>query len=142
MGVPENIDAVRRLEKAFRARDYESVRSIVSADLVAHTPGSQMLPPGVEGAIAANEGAMESFPDQQTEIMDIFGDGDRVVSHVRMTGTNTGGLGWAGIPPNGNPVDFEWIQISRFAGDKLAETWSQMDIPKMMTQLGMMPEGM
>jgi predicted ester cyclase len=144
VGVTENIDAIRRLEHAYGAQDYDTVRSIVAADLVAHTPGSEMLPPGIEGAIAANEGAKQSFPDHETEILDIFGEGDRVVSHVRMTGTNKGGLAWAGVPANGKPVDIDWIQISRFAGGKLVETWSQMDTPKMMVQLGVMPapEGM
>jgi len=55
--VERNIGLVRRLEDAYNARDYDIVREIVAADLVPHTPGSQMMPPGVEGAIAANEGA-------------------------------------------------------------------------------------
>ena len=139
MGVAENVDAVRRLEQAYNDQDYETVRSIVAADLTAHTPGSEMMPPGVEGAIAANEGSFQSFPDKRSEILDIFGDGDRVVSHVRMSGTNKGGLAWAGVPANERPIDIDWIQISRFADGQLVETWSQMDIPKMMMQLGMMP---
>jgi predicted ester cyclase len=135
----EHIDAVRRLEQAYNDRDYDTVRSIVAVDFVAHTPGSQMMPPGVEGAIAANEGGFMSFPDKRSEILDIFGEGDRVVSHVRMTGTNEGGVPWAGVPANDEPVDTDWIQISRFEGGRIAETWAQMDTPKMMVQLGMMP---
>ena len=99
-----------------------------------------MMPPGVEGAIAANEGAKQSFPDEKTEILDIFGEGDRVVAHVRMTGTNKGGVPWAGVPANDKAVDIDWIQVSRHdASGKIAETWAQMDTPKMMVQLGMMP---
>jgi hypothetical protein len=37
------------------------------------------------------------------------------------------------------PVDTDWIQISRFDGDRIAETWAQMDMPKMVMQLGLMP---
>ena len=98
-----------------------------------------MMPPGVEGAIAANEGSFASFPDKRSEILDIFGEGDRVVSHVRMTGTNQGGIPWAGVPANDKPIDTDWIQISRFEAGQIAETWAQMDTPKMMVQLGMMP---
>ena len=140
MGVTENIDTVRRLEKAYNDRDYDTVRAVVAADFVPHTPGSQMMPPGVEGAIAANEGSFESFPDKRSEILDVFGQGDRVVTHVRMTGTNKGGLPWAGVAANDRPIDTDWIQVSRFDGDKIVETWAQMDIPKMMVQLGAMPE--
>src|SRR5205085_9934501 len=145
MGVAENIDAVRRLEVAYNAADYATVRSIVAPDLLPQTAGSEGMPPGVEGAIAANEMGRASFPDKKTQILDIFGEGDRVVARVRMTGTNEGGLQWAGVPPNGKKVDIEHVQISRHDdGGRIVETWAQMDVPKMMVQLGAMPapEGM
>ena len=145
MGAVENVDAVRRLEIAYGARNYEVVRAILAEDVVCHTPGSEMMQPGVEGCIAANEGGFMSFPDKSSEVLDAFGEGDRVVSRVRMTGTNQGGLPWAGVPANGNAVDVEWIQVSRHEDDgRIAETWAQMDVPKMMVQLGAMPapEGM
>ena len=147
MAVAENIDAIRRLEQAYNDRDYDTVRSIVVADIQPHTPGSEMLPPGVEGCIASNEGGFSHYPDKKTEILDIFGARDRTVSHVRMTGTNTGEpLAWAGIPQTTNrPIDTDWVQIGRHDDQgRLVETWTQMDIPKMMMQLGAMPvpEGM
>ena len=140
-----NVKLVKRLEKAYNERDYETVRASVARDFFPHTPGSEMMPPGVEGAIAANEGSFTTFSDKRTEILDIFGDGDRVVSHVRMTGTNDGDMPFAGISNTGKAVDTDWIQISRHGDDgKIVETWAQMDLPKMMTQLGAMPapEGM
>ena len=143
--VTRNVELVQRLEQAYNERDNDTVRASVAADLVAHTPGAEMMPPGVVGAIAANEGSHSAFPDRRTEILEIFGDGDRVVSHVRMTGTNDGGLPWMGVPANGKQVDFDWIQISRHADDgTIQETWAQIDVPKMMVQLGAMPapEGM
>jgi predicted ester cyclase len=143
--VARNVELVRRLEQAYNERDNDTVRASVAADLVAHTPGAEMMPPGVEGAIAANEGSHGAFPDRRTEILDIFGDGDRVISHVQMTGTNDGGLPWMGVPANGKQVDFDWIQISRHADDgRIQETWAQIDVPKMMVQLGAIsaPEGM
>jgi predicted ester cyclase len=143
--VVRNIDVVERLEQAYADRDTDAIRRYVAADFVPHTAGSEMMPPGVEGAIAANEGGHATFPDRRTEILDIFGAGDRVVSHVRMTGTNQGGLPWANVPANGKQVDIDWIQISRHGDDgKIVETWSQMDVAKMMMQLGAGPgpEGM
>jgi len=140
-----NVECVERLEKAYNERDNDTVRACLAADFVANTPGAELVPAGVEGAIAANEGTFSFFSDRRTEILEIFGDGDRVVSHVRMTGTNDGGIAWAGVPANGKPVDIDWIQISRHADDgTIVETWAQMDIPKMMVQVGAMspPEGM
>jgi predicted ester cyclase len=49
------------------------------------------------------------------------------------------------MPANGAKVDIDWIQISRFGDDgTIQETWAQMDLAKMMMQLGAMPapEGM
>jgi predicted ester cyclase len=136
----DNVDVIRRLEQAYNDKDYPTVDELLSDDFVAHTPGSEMMPPGKEGAKAADQGAWVSFPDKRSEILDIFGEGDRVVVHVRMTGTNKGGLAWAGIPANDRPVDVDWIQISRHGPDgKVLETWAQMDTPKLMMQLGAMP---
>jgi predicted ester cyclase len=143
--VARNVELVERLERAYNERDYDTVRASVTPDLVAHTPGSEVLPAGVEGAIASNEGSFQGFSDRRTEILEIFGDGDRVVSHVRMTGTNDGDMPFGGISATGKAVDIDWIQISRHGDDgTIQETWAQMDLPKMMVQLGAMPapEGM
>jgi len=143
--VARNIELVERLERAYNARDYDTVRASVASDFVANTAGSESLPPGVEGAIAANEGSFQAFSDKSTEILEIFGDGDRVVSHVRMTGTHDGELAFAHLPATGKSIDLDWIQISRHADDgTIQETWAQMDLPTMMVQLGVMPapEGM
>jgi predicted ester cyclase len=78
----------------------------------------------------------------QTEILDLFGEGDRTVAHVRMTGTNTGEpVAWAGMTQaSGKPIDLDWIQVSRHLDDgRIAETWAQMDTPKLMIQIGAMP---
>ena len=143
--VVRNIELVERLERAYNERDNDTVRACLAADFVANTPGAEMVPAGVEGAIAANEGSASFFSDKRSEITEIFGDGDRVVAHVRMTGTNDGGIPWAGVPANGKAIDTDWIQISRHADDgTIVETWAQMDLPKMMVQVGAMPapEGM
>ena len=143
--VARNIALVERLEKAYNERDYDTVRACVAADFVAHAPGAEFVPAGVEGAIAADQGSWTFFSDKHSEILEIFGDGDKTVSHVRMTGTNDGGIAWAGVPANGKPIDTDWIQISRHADDgTIVETWAEMDIPKMLMQVGAIPtpEGM
>ena len=143
--VARNVELFKRLEEAYGERDYDTVRACLAPDLVAHAPGADLVPAGVEGAIASNEGSFSFFSDKQTEILEIFGDGDRTVAHVRMTGTNDGGISWAGVPANGKPIDTDWIQISRHAEDgTIVETWAEMDIPKMLMQVGAIPtpEGM
>ena len=60
-----NIELVERLEQAYNKRDYDTVRACVAADFVAHTPGKEMVPDGVEGAIFANEGIVPRLLEQE-----------------------------------------------------------------------------
>lgn len=143
--VERNIDVVRRLEAAYNRRDYSELGTLVRDDLDAHTPGSDTAPQNNEGLIANNEASYSSFPDRRTEILDIFGEGDEVVARIRMTGTNEGGLPGLGVPANGATVDLSWVQISRHDADgRIAETHTQMEVPRLMMQLGAMkpPGGM
>jgi predicted ester cyclase len=135
----DNVDVVRRLEAAYASGNLDVLDDILSPDLRSHTPGSDMIPPGIEGIKAANEMSRQAFPDKEIEIQDIFGEGDLVVVRERMTGTNEGGLPWFGIPANGKRVDYEWIQILRLQDGKVVESWANIGLPKMMMQLGAMP---
>lgn len=138
--VERNVDVVRRLEDVYNKRDYAALGELVRDDLVAHTPSANPSGQDHEGLKANNEAGFAAFPDKRTEIEEIFGEGDYVVAHVRGTGTNRGGLPWFGVPANDAAVDYRWIQISRHDADgKVAETWSQIEIPKLMQQLGAMP---
>ena len=136
----DNVEVVRKVEEAWASHDLDALDPYFAEVWQAHTPGSEQLPPGLEGAKSAHRQSMEAFPDRQNTIHDIFGQGDLVVSRVSMSGTNTGGLPWFGIPANGNRIeDVEWITIFRLQDGKVVETWAQMEIPKLMTQLGAMP---
>jgi predicted ester cyclase len=138
--VDRNVDVIRRLEDAYNRRDYSGLGDLVREDLVAHTPSADPSRQNHEGLTANNEAGFSAFPDKRTEILDLFGEGDRVVARIRQTGTNSGGLPWFGIPANEATVDFGWVQISRHDADgKVAETWAQIEVPKLMMQLGAMP---
>jgi steroid delta-isomerase-like uncharacterized protein len=128
-------DVVRRLEEAWAANDLTTVDELLAPDLVSHDapPG---MPPGREGAKAAHQMAMASFPDRRMTIEDIVGEGDRVAVRTTIRGTNTGGVPWLGVPANGKAVDIESISVYRVAGGKVAEHWGQNDVGRLMMQLG------
>ena len=137
--IERNIDVVRRLEDAYNRREYGDLENLVRDPLDAHTAGRDGAQDR-DALIQNNEMTAGAFPDKRTEILDIFGEGDRVVAHVRMTGTNTGGLPWFGIPANDRPIDTDWIQISQHDGEgRITTTHAQMDVPKLLMQLGAMP---
>jgi SnoaL-like polyketide cyclase len=118
----DNVETVRQLETAWATDDYDTVRAILSPDFpkLNHGPGSQMMPPGVDGLIESHKMSLGAFPDRKQEIM----------------GTNKGGLPWFGIPANDRAVDVEYITIYRLEDDRVVESWAQMDIARMLQQLG------
>ncbi len=129
---------VRRLEQAWAANDLATVDELLAPDLVSHDapPG---MPPGREGAKAAHQMAMTSFPDRQMTIHEVIGDGDRVAVRTTIRGTNTGGVPWLGMPANGRKVDIESISIYRVENGRAVEHWGQNDVGRLMMQLGAVP---
>jgi predicted ester cyclase len=136
----ENVEVIRKVEEAWARHDFDALDQYFADEFQAHTPGSEMLPAGIVGAKMAHEQSRQAFPDRANTIHEIFGQGDLVVSRVSMSATNTGGLPWFGIPANDKKIeDVGWITIFRLQGGKVEETWAQMEVPKLMTQLGAMP---
>jgi len=135
----DNLEVVRQIEKAWTANDMGTIDRLIAPDFKAHTPGADMLPPGLDGAKAANQQSLQSWSNKKVEIQDLFGEGDKVVVRTRMTGTNTGGLPFLGVPANDAKVDFESVSIYRLENGKVVETWAQIEVPKLMQQLGAMP---
>lgn len=133
------VKLARRVEEAWNASDMDAIDELIAPDLVAHTPGADQLPPGLEGAQAAHHQSRVSFPDFNVTVLDAFGEGDRAVVRCRATGTNTGGVPAFGTPPNDRSVDFEWMSIYRFENAKLVESWAIIDLVALLTQLGVMP---
>lgn len=62
---------------------------------------------------------------------------DRVALRWTMTGTHEGTV--YGIEPTGKQVEYSAIEINRFEGGKLAESWTQADIFGLIRQLGETP---
>ncbi|MFN2544286.1 MAG: ester cyclase [Actinomycetota bacterium] len=132
------IDVVRRVEEAYSSGRLELLDELISPDLKAETPGSDQIH-GIEGIKGATQMSKSAFPDKNVAIEDIFAEGDMVALRCRMTGTNRGGLPWFGIPANDKEIDIQWIAMYRVQEGKIVESWAQMDLPKMMQQLGAMP---
>ena len=84
--------------------------------------------PGVtQGTVVDFIGELiKGAPDLKLAIEDIFGAGDRVTVRLSATGTHEGVL--FGQPPTGREFSFNGINIYRFVGGKIAETWQLADV--------------
>ena len=79
-----------------------------------------------------------ALPDFKVSAKRIIVEGDLVVVQWTATGTHRGEM--MGAPASGRSVSMHGIDLSRFEGDKVAETWSEIDSLGMMQQLGLIPK--
>ena len=95
-------------------------------------------PPGVPSDKAGGKmflGAFVSaFPDSYVTIEDMIAEGDRVVTKKTFHGTHTGELN--GIPPTGNRVSLQYVDIMRVRDGQIVEHWLSMDQLSFTQQLG------
>jgi predicted ester cyclase len=80
---------------------------------------------------------MAAFPDRKVELLDIVGDGDRVVVRQRVTGTNTGGAPCLGRPEaNGARIDFEMWSLYQLRDGRVLGHWGSSNGLTGMMQVG------
>jgi steroid delta-isomerase-like uncharacterized protein len=95
-------------------------------------------PPGIpsdkEGGKMFLGAFISAFPDSHVTIDDMIAEGDRVVTKKTFSGTHTGELN--GIPPTGNHVTIQYVDIMRIRNGQIVEHWLAMDQLTFMQQLG------
>jgi len=131
--------AARRLYDLINAGDLAGFARHLADDFVEHeeTPG---LAPTKDGVLAFFRMQLAAFPDLRMVVEDVVASGEKVVTRVRLTGTNRGEF--MGMPPTGKGVDVQLIDMFRFGDDGLVhEHWGVLDAMAMMQQLGVVPEG-
>ncbi len=81
---------------------------------------------------------MEAFPDLRLTVEDIVAEGDTVAARVAFRGTHRGEF--QGIPPTGKQVAFSSMVFNHVVDGKVEEHWVEMDLLRLMGQLGAIPE--
>ena len=97
--------------------------------------GPPALPQGPDGirALFRTFGRI----DQTWTIEDVIAEGDKVVSRYTSVATDT--EGFMGRLPTGKVIRTPAIQIFRFSGGKIVESWAVRDDLKTLRQLGHVP---
>ena len=97
-------------------------------------------PPGMtdrEGSKEYLGGFLNGFPDCRFTIDDMIAEGDQVVTKKTFQGTHT--AEFAGIPPTGQKVTLQFVDIMRIRDGRITEHWLCMDQLSFMQQLGVIP---
>lgn len=95
-------------------------------------------PQGPAGPAAASKGFLAAVPDLVVAVTQQLVVGDRVVSHVRLTGHFTGMLG--STKGAGQPIDFMAIDILRVRDGKVTDNWHLEDNLGFEQQAGLLPK--
>lgn len=117
---------------AWNAHDASAYRRLVTPDVIQHwTSGDDTE--GVEASVARLESFFTAMPDVRITWNDISAEGDLAAATWILTGTDTGGM--FGAPPTGASIEYDGVNIFRFACGSIAEIWSEGDILRMQKQL-------
>jgi predicted SnoaL-like aldol condensation-catalyzing enzyme len=117
-------------------QDLEAANDLIAPDFVWNTP---FAPPGRDGFVAFYPAIFEAFPDVQRAPELIVSDNDLVFVLNRITGTHLGGEALYGIPPSGNPIDYQSADIFRLDDGVIVELWDVADYLTLFTQIGLLP---
>jgi predicted ester cyclase len=122
MTVQKNKDLIRRyVEEVYNKQDLDTLWEFVDEGIS-------------EDSVDHLRQFFTAFHDVHTTILDLFGEGDKVVARLRVKGTNKGPF--AGQPPTGKKVQFDSIRIYRIVDNKIVESWAMQDRLGLMEQLG------
>ena len=138
MSIEDNKRVVAQfVEVCQNQHDLAAADEIFHPDFVNHyAPEGRPIPPTPRpaGGFQAFYGMLlRAFPDATMEINEQLADRDLVATRKILRGTHRGAI-WD-LPPTGNRVELEFIDIFRVKDGKLAEHWTSMDLAALRMQM-------
>jgi predicted ester cyclase len=127
----------RFLTELWEERDLDIVDEVLAENYVDHSL-PEKLPPNREGFKQFAKMYHRAFPNIDTEVEDVIIEGDKVAMRWSARGVHKGEF--MDIPPTNKPVEMTGINILRFSGNKVVESWNEFDQVGMLQQIGAMPE--
>ena len=136
--VERNTALVRDLtEVVWNRRGLDRILDFYAPDFVADYRPYNPLREGHEGIRRMVEAAWTAFPDYHEELHELIAEGDRVVVHLTISGTQNGQ--WGPLPPTGRRVQFEEILILQIREGKVRRQRGIPDNLNALRQLGVVP---
>ncbi len=137
MSVEANKAAVERFGgEAFNNGDLSSSEELIAPDIVDHDPAPGQAP-GREGIEQFVNTIRTAFPDLETTIDEMIGEGDYVAFRYTIEGTHQGEF--MGVAPTGKRVSVTAMEMLRFADGKMVDRWGNTDQLGILQQIGALP---
>jgi steroid delta-isomerase-like uncharacterized protein len=122
----------REAEQMWNANDVDLADHLFAEEFVGHFEAGPVR--GRRAIKTYISELIEALPDIRMTIEDLFGEGDRVVSRWRATGTHKSE--YRGVRPTGRRITIAGITVWRVASGKIIESWSQRDLSELFEQGG------
>lgn len=134
MGLAENKAVVEQYNRSVMIeRDLQAAHKFFPAEYIDHSAPSGKSTP--DDVIQSLQGYFAAFPDFAAQVESMHGEGDLVVTRMRLSGTHQGPF--YGAPPTGKKFDVGAMLIFRVQGDKLVERWFWVNMLGLRQQLGL-----
>ncbi len=92
---------------------------------------------GIQGFKDYYQNYLTGFSDVTFTLIDVFGQGDKIVKHWNFKGTHTGEF--FGIPASGKKVDIDGVTLVEMKDGKIAKEQDFLDNLSFYQQLGLIP---
>lgn len=122
-------------EKVLNGHNLDIVDRYMHEDYVQHNP---LAAQGRSGFVEFHKLFFAAIPDAQTAINMMAAEADLVFVYSTYTGTHSG-KGILDLPPTGNRVRYDVVDMFRLRNGKLCEHWDVADTKTIFTQLGAIP---
>lgn len=106
---------------------------VVHRDYLQH---NLLVAQGRKGILDFMPYLFKAMPDTRFILHEVIATTDRVVTRWTWTGTLTG-EGFLGVPPTGQRIEFDGIDIWSVKDGLLYEHWDQFDWPRALIQIGL-----
>jgi ketosteroid isomerase-like protein len=140
-------DVVRRVIDAVNAHDLNALRSLYAADARTRRPGWPQ-DADVDYLLASYEMDFACVPDIRFEPLVSTANGTRIVTELRITGTNTGptvlgdfgkallGRDVEAVPPTGRPIDLPAAVVHEVSDGKVIAERQYWGLLEFLVQVG------
>lgn len=126
------------IDEVINAHNVDMIDSYCTADFINHNPDPGHDGKGIEDLKATFRDFFTMFPDVHATTNYMIAEGDKVMAHMTMAGTNSGSM--PNMPATNKSFSIQGIDVVTIKDGKASERWGFFDSMKMMVQLGMMPE--
>ncbi|MCC6961550.1 MAG: ester cyclase [Dehalococcoidia bacterium] len=132
--MPTNVELIKSAVEAMNSRQLDRLVELFAPDMVRHDLAGAY--PDVTGEQLSDllGELSRGIPDLHINLLDVFGDGDRVASRIVFEGTHQGPL--FGREGTGRRIAVNQLNIYRVADGKLAESWQLPDMAGFLSQIG------